>query len=451
MTSIFRFDKTAGDVPMVNVQGYPSSYYVDSANDKKDYPELQGEVSCDVCIIGAGYTGLSAALHLAEQGYSVTLLEAEKIAWGASGRNGGQVCQGHNMSHADMVPKVGREVADALWQMSIEAVDLVKDLISTHAIECDLKQGVLHVASKARHAKDMQAAINYKQTVLGYGAIDYLTPDKVAEMLGTERFHGGEYWKDAVHLHPLNYALGLAAAAAKAGVAIYENSRVTDYQAGQKTAGKSSKQVQVNTAKGRVKAHYLLLACNGYLGKLEPRIASKIMPINNYILATEPLSDEMCQTLNPYDVAVADSRFVINYFKLSADKRLLWGGGENYSAKFPADIGAFVRPHMLAVYPQLKEVKIDYGWGGTLAITLNRMPCFARLEDNVFVAQGYSGHGIAMATLGGKLMAQAISGSAEKFDMFAKVPSPNFPGGTLLRWPGLVAGMLYYSLRDRLW
>ncbi|MBB1487882.1 NAD(P)/FAD-dependent oxidoreductase [Oceanospirillum sediminis] len=425
----------------MSLKGYEASYYAASANAKRDYPELQEEIHTDICVIGAGYTGLSAALHLAEKGYSVSLLDAEKVGWGASGRNGGQVCQGHNMDHAEMIRKVGREQADMLWQMSLESVDLVKDLIARHQIQCDLKQGVLHVAAKPGHNDEFKESVEYKHEVLGYQDIQYIEPSDVAAMLGTDRYSAGEYWTQGAHLHPLNYALGLAEAAEKAGVRIYENSRVEHYRAG--------KNACVVTRKGRVKAEYILLACNGYLGKLEPRVAGKIMPINNFILATEPLSEDLCRHINRDDVAVADSRFVINYFKLSGDNRLLWGGGENYTSRFPKDIPAFVRKYMLEFYPELKDLRIDYGWGGTLAITMNRMPLFDRIEDNVFVAQGYSGHGVALATLGGKLMAEAVSGSAERFDVFASMPTPSFPGGTLLRWPGLVAGMLYYSARDR--
>ncbi|WP_432473032.1 NAD(P)/FAD-dependent oxidoreductase [Amphritea sp. HPY] len=424
------------------LNGYESSYYTDSANSKAEYPALQGEEVADVCVIGAGYTGLSAALHLAEKGYSVALLESEKVGWGASGRNGGQVAPGHNMSHQDLIGKVGRQAADSLWNMSLESVDLVKELITRHQIQCDLKQGILHVAAKPGHVAEMRETVAYKQDVLGYDKIEFVPDAEVQAMLGTERYFGGEYWKEGAHLHPLNYVLGLAEAAVKAGVRIFENSRVTEYSTG--------KNAQVQTAAGIVKAKFILLACNGYLGKLEPRVAGKIMPINNFILATEPLPEELCRRINRDDVAVADSKFVINYFKLSGDNRLLWGGGENYSSKFPADIGSFVRKYMLDFYPELKDLRLDYGWGGTLAITLNRMPHFDRVDDNLFVAQGYSGHGVALATLGGKLMAEAISGTAEKFDTFAKVPTPTFPGGTLLRYPGLVAGMLYYSIRDRL-
>ena len=425
----------------MSLKGYESSYYVSTANKKTEYPRLEGENESDICIIGAGYTGLSAALHLAEKGYSVSLLEAEKVGWGASGRNGGQVCQDHNMSHEELTKKVGRAAADSLWKMSVESVDLVKDLIQKHQIDCDLKSGVMSVALKPAYAKDMMEDVTYLNKELNYDAVHFVDKNEVRNMLGSDKYYSGKYWTEAAHLHPLNYALGLANAAQKAGVNIYEKSRVTSYQTGKKS--------EVKTSQGLVKAKYILLACNGYLGKLEPRVAGKIMPINNFILATEPLSEELCRKINRDDIAVADSKFVVNYFRMSADNRMLWGGGENYTSKFPKDIRGFVSRYMFEFYPELKDKKIDYGWGGTLAITLNRMPHFDRIEENLFVAQGYSGHGVALATLGGKLMAEAVSGSIEKFDVFAKVPTPTFPGGTLLRWPGLVAGMLYYAMRDR--
>jgi gamma-glutamylputrescine oxidase len=421
--------------------GYEASYYAETANHKADFPTLEGEETVDVCVIGAGYTGLSSALHLAEKGYTVTILEAMKVGWGASGRNGGQVAPDHNISHDELTVKVGKESADSLWGMSLESVDLVKNLIKKHNIDCGLKSGILHVAAKKSHMDEIKEAVEYKQSVLNYQHVKHVSQDEVVAMLGTDKYFNGEYLTDAAHLHPLNYALGLAEAAVKAGVKIYEHSRVINYKGGLGA--------QVTTDKGVVKAKYILLACNGYLGKLAPKVAGKIMPINNFILATEPLSDELCSKINRDDVAVADSKFVINYFRMSQDNRLLWGGGENYSSKFPADIGQFVKKYMLEFYPELKDVKIDYGWGGTLAITMNRMPHFDRVEENVFVAQGYSGHGVALATFGGKLMAEAISGSAEKFDVFKNVPTPTFPGGTLLRYPGLVAGMLYYAMRDR--
>ncbi len=428
------------------VKGYESSFYVDSANDKAEYPALEGEQSADVCIIGGGFTGLSAALHLAEKGYDVVLLEAEKVGWGASGRNGGQLNAGHNMDSDELIAKVGSDDARALWEMSLESVELVKSLIDRHQIQCDLKLGVLHAAAKACVNDEYQRSIEQIKKRYDYDGVRFVPEHEMRQMLGTDRYFAGELWQDGAHLHPLNYALGLAKAASAAGARLFENSRVSGYDTG---AGIDQK-ADVRSLKGGVKAKFVMLACNGYLGKLEPKVAGKIMPINNFILATEPLSESRARQLIRDDVAVADSRFVINYFRLSADNRLLWGGGENYSSRFPADIKGFVRKTMLAIYPQLSDVRIDYGWGGTLAITMNRMPHFERIDGNLFVAQGYSGHGVALATLGGKLMAEAIAGTAEKFDLFARVPTASFPGGTLLRWPGLVAGMLYYSLRDRL-
>ena len=420
---------------------YPTSYYASTANRQLEFPQLEGDVQADVCVIGAGYTGLSAALHLAEAGYKVCVLEAEKVGWGASGRNGGQVAQGQRLGHDELVKKMGKDAADMLWNLSLDSVDLVKDLIKKHQIECDLKSGVLDVAAKASHMDDMKEEYEYFTEKLNYEHVKYVDKDEVQDMLGTDKYYNGYVLTDAAHLHPLNYALGLADAASKAGAQIFENSRVTSYKGGNGA--------QVTTENGVVNAKYILMACNGYLENLAPKVAGKIMPINNFILATEPLSEELCRKINRDDVAVADTKFVINYFKLSGDNRLLWGGGENYTRAFPKDIPNFVRKYMLEFYPELKDVKIDYGWGGTLAITLNRMPHFDRVEENVFVAQGYSGHGVAMATLGGKVMADAIRGSAEHFDLFQSVPTPTFPGGTLLRWPGLVAGMLYYSMRDR--
>jgi gamma-glutamylputrescine oxidase len=244
------------------------------------------------------------------------------------------------------------------------------------------------------------------------------------------------------HLHPLNYALGLARAALALGATIHEGSRVLSYDEGSR--------VLVRTNRGEVRARYLVVACNGYLEKLEPRAAGRIMPINNYMLATEPLAEELARRLIRDDTSMSDSRFVINYWKLSADNRLLFGGGESYSRRFPADIKGFVRKYMLRIYPELADTRIDYGWGGTLAITLKRMPDFGRLSANTFYAHGYSGHGVPTATLAGKLLAEVISGTAERFDVMAGVPASQFPGGTMLRWPGLVAGMLFYSLRDRI-
>lgn len=423
-------------------QPHPQSYYAATANVSIPVQVLEGEVSADVCIIGGGYTGVSSALHLAERGYKVVLLEANKLGWGASGRNGGHVGTGQRKEQEDLEQMVGLETAKVLWQLGLEAVETVESIITRHQIDCDLKQGILHLACKAREVNGFQSGVEHLQRVYGYGQAQFLDRAAVAKEVGSDKYHAGYLDLGSRHLHPLNYLLGMANAAAAQGVQIFQDSPVIDYQKGDR--------VRVQTESGQVLANHLIFATNGYLAGLEPKLASKIMPINNFVLATEPLSDDLARELITHDYGLQDSLFVINYWKLSGDNRLLFGGGENYTSKFPADIKAFVRKYMLRVYPQLANTRIDYGWGGTLAITLNRLPCFGKLDGNIFYAQGFSGHGVPTATLAGKLLAEAVAGTAERFDVMASLPKPGFPGGTLLRWPGLVAGMLFYSLLDRL-
>ncbi|MGL6162401.1 NAD(P)/FAD-dependent oxidoreductase [Microbulbifer sp.] len=422
--------------------GHTDSYYAASANRAPVYPALEGTVEADVCVIGAGYTGLSSALHLTERGYKVVVLEAERVAWGASGRNGGHVGVGQRRGQEDLEKMLGRHTAKCLWDMSVEAVQLVEALIHRHEIRCDLKRGIMHLAAKRSHNEHLKEEVELLRERYGYGQIRYADEEEVRSLVGSERYFGAQVDSGSLHLHPLNFALGLADAAAAAGVQFYEHSRVTRYRGGSPCI--------VETSKGRVQAGNVVLACNGYLGKLEPRMAGKIMPINNFVLATEPLSESLAKELIANDYALQDTLFVIDYWKLSGDNRLIFGGGENYSSRFPQDIRSFVREYMLRVYPQLADTQIDFGWGGTLAITLNRMPHLGRLESNVFYSQGYSGHGVPTATLAGKLIAEVISGTEERFDVLAQIPTPTFPGGTLLRWPALVAGMLYYSLKDKL-
>jgi gamma-glutamylputrescine oxidase len=422
--------------------GHIDSWYAASASLALDFPRLQGEIKVDVCIVGGGYTGLSAALHLRERGYSVVLLEAEKVGWGASGRNGGHVGVGQRPDQETLEGMVGMEQARKLWQLGLEAVDTVCELIERHNIDCELKRGNLHVAAREKHVDEMKSYCEKLQRDYDYQDCRYVDRSELEQMTSSRRYFAGELDTRARHLHPLNYALGLAQAASKSGVQIFEGSRVKRYQQGQR--------VEVTTELGSVDAEYLVLACNGYLENLSKPAARKIMPINNYVIATEPLPEATARSLIRDDTSMSDSLFVINYWKLSADNRLLFGGGENYSRRFPSDIKGFVRKYMLQTYPELEQTRIDYGWGGTLAITMNRMPAFGRLQGNVLYAQGYSGHGVPIATLAGKLLAEAVSGTAERFDIMASVPSPSFPGGTLLRWPGLVAGMMWYALKDKL-
>ena len=416
------------------------SYYDATANTRVAHPSLQSHERADICIIGAGYTGLSSALHLAQRGYKVIMLEAESVAFGASGRNGGHVGIGQRADQADLEDKLGHDAASVLWDMGLEAVDTVKALISDHDIKCDLKHGDMHLAHKTRLCDGLKEEVEFLADRYNFTDMEYIPQERLSEFVGSDGFYAGIWDKASCHLHPLNYALGLADAAVKAGVTIYEHSRVLSY---------GGAPLVIKTGEGQVTATEIILACNGYIEKLEPKINGYIMPINNFVLATEPLSDELANAIIPKDTSMADSRFVINYWKLSADNRLVFGGGENYRRGFPKDIKNFVRKYMLQIYPQLASTKIDYGWGGTLAITMNRLPHFGRVEDNIWHMQGYSGHGVPTATFAGKLVAEAISGKLERFDVMAQLPTHKFPGGTLLRWPGMVSAMLYYSLRDR--
>ncbi|WP_282605548.1 FAD-binding oxidoreductase [Pelagibius sp. Alg239-R121] len=423
-------------------EAHTNSYYAATAKRQSDYPALREDASCDVCVIGGGYSGLSSALHLAERGYDVMLLEANRIGWGASGRNGGQVGSGQRQEQDVVEEMVGKADAQRLWDLAEESKAVVKSRIAKHSIDCDLKPGILHAACKPGDASEFPSYVDKLAHDYNYPHLRAVPKAEIREMLGTTRYHGGILDSDSAHLHPLNYALGLAQAADEAGARLFEGARVTAFQDGSKC------RIECNGYS--VNANHVVLACNGYLDKLEPRMAGKIMPINNFILATEPLGEVRAREIIRDDVAVADTKFVIDYYRLSADGRLLFGGGENYSRHFPKDIAGFVRKYMLRVYPQLETARIDYAWGGTLAITLNRMPDFGRLSPNVYYAQGFSGHGVAMASLAGKVIAEAVAGTAERFDVFERIPTRRFPGGTLLRWPGLVLGMMYYALRDKL-
>lgn len=424
---------TANDRP----GAYPASWYAAATPPLAPFPPLAGDAEADVCVVGGGYTGLSAALHLAEAGLDVVLLEAQRVGWGASGRNGGQVGSGQRRDQDWLEARFGRDAARRLWDLAEEAKALVRGLVARHAIACDLRPGVIHAARRADEVPHYAAEAEKLARDYGYAAVEPLDRAGIAARIGSDAFHGGLLDRGAMHLNPLAYALGLARAAAATGVRIHEGSRV-------ETVGPP-----LRTAAGRVRARFVLVAGNGYLGGLVPAVARRVMPINNFVVATAPLGDAAARLL-PFDEAVADSLFVVNYFRLSADRRLLFGGGESYGYRFPRDIAAVVRPRMAAIFPELATTPIDHAWGGTLAITVNRLPAFQRLAPTVFSAGGYSGHGVALATLAGKLMAEAVQGTASRFDLFADLPQPAFPGGGALRWPLLVLAMTWHALRDRL-
>lgn len=419
---------------------YPASYYAATAAPLERFPALRGERRADICIIGGGYTGLSAALHLAEAGYDVVLLEAHRVGFGASGRNGGQVGSGQRQEQDWLERAYGRETARKLWDLGEDAKALVRGLIERHAMPVTFHPGVAHACWSEAEVRHSHAYAEKLARDYDYDQIEPLDRTTIRALIGSKAYRGGDIDRGAGHLHPLNFAIGLAQAAARAGAHLFERSEVHHIRHGVKPV--------VSTASGKVTCDQLILACNGYLGGLEPRVAARVMPINNFILATEPLGDQAQEILSE-PVAVADTKFVVNYWRLSEDNRLLFGGGESYGYRFP-DVVRTVSKPMLEVYPQLRDARIDYAWGGTLAITMNRMPCLTRPAANVLSASGYSGHGVAMATLAGKLMALAVDGQAKSFDLMAALPQPRFPGGAALRWPLLVTAMTWYSLRDRL-
>lgn len=427
-------------------RGFEDSWYYATAHEHTPHPPLAGAARADVCIVGAGYTGLSAAIELSARGYRVIVLEAHRVGAGASGRNGGVLGMGQRRDQDELEAWLGRDLARRLWQIAADANDLVRSRIARYDIACDLVDGELHAAHRPRHRAAYHAYAEFLAREYDYAHIRPVDREEMTQLLGTDVYHGGYLDRRAGHLHPLNLALGLARAARAEGAVIHEHTPVRAWRGG----ARAGEPVVVHTATGDVQADYLILACNGYLGELAPTLAPWQMPINNFILATAPLDTARARRINRDNLAVVDSRFVVNYFHLTPDRRLIFGGGENYSARFPCDLKAFVRRHLLAVYPDLHDVAIDYAWGGTLAITMRRMPHFGRDGHGVWWAQGYSGHGIAMANMGGKLVAEAIMGDAERFDIMARLPHVRFPGGTLLRWPALVAGMLYYALLDRL-
>lgn len=419
---------------------YPASYYAATATPAQRQPALVGAQRADVGIVGGGYTGLSAALHLAERGYSVALLDAHRVGFGASGRNGGQVGSGQRLDQDDLERRAGNTAARALWDMAEAAKALTAGLIARHAMPVTLHPGVAHACETPTALRHARAGAEKLARDYGYTQIEVLDRDAFRAVVGSDSFHGGAIDHGAGHLHPLNFAIGLAQAAVAAGARIHEMSEVLDLIPGPKPV--------LRTAQGTLTCDHVILAGNGYLGNLVPKVAARVMPINNFIIATEPLGDKAASVLSR-NIAVADSKFVVNYWRLSDDNRLLFGGGESYGYRFP-DIQRTVTPAMLRIYPQLRDTRIDYAWGGTLAITMNRMPAWMRLAPNILAASSCSGHGVALSTLSGQVLAETVAGTAERFDLIANLPQAAFPGGAAMRWPLLVLAMTWYGLRDRL-
>ncbi|MEP3786814.1 FAD-binding oxidoreductase [Ascidiaceihabitans sp.] len=419
---------------------YPDSWYAATTTPLQPFAPLKGSATADVCVVGAGYTGLSTALHLAQAGRDVVLIDAQRVGFGASGRNGGQLGTGQRVDQKGLETLVGRDDAQHLWGMGLDAVALCLDLIKEHSVDAHVKQGVAWSGSSQADVDDLHRYADHMDTRYAY-SLERFDAQGFAQICPSPDYRGGILDMGSYHLHPLAFALGLARACVAAGVRIFEGTHAQSIE--------HSAPATVHTDAGRITASHVVLAGNGYLEDLDRKVASRVMPINNFIAATAPLGDEAVRVL-ARDVAVADSRFVVNYFRLSHDRRLLFGGGESYGYRFPKDIAAKVRGPMTQVFPHLKDIPIDYAWGGTLAITMKRLPFLYRAAPNVLSAGGYSGHGLGNAVQAGQLMAQAIEGQTDGFDAMAAIPSTPFPGGGAMRTPLLALAMSWYALRDRL-
>lgn len=418
------------------------SWYAASAKNMRDRPSAKGALHCDVVVVGAGFTGLSASLHLAERGYDVILIDAHRVGWGASGRNGGQLCTGQRREQEFFERHSGMATAQKIWDIAEQAKKLVRDLIKRYDIPCDYRSGIIHAAYRRRLVDSYRKQAEKLQESYNYQDIRFINQAEIRQKIASDRYYGGTLDEGAGHLHPLNFALGLAKAAEEKGVRIYEKTELLSFNDGDP--------ICLKTEEADIKSRFMILACNGYLGNLEPRLARYILPINNFIIATAPMTEKQSEALIKDQCAVSDSLNIINYYRFSADHRLLFGGGESFRYRFPSDIRAVVTKPMVNIFPQLKDVKIEYAWGGTLAITFQRTPIYKRVSGNIMSAGGYCGQGVALGTFSGAVMAEAISGIATRFDIMRSLPQHRFPGGNIFRHPLMALGLLWYALKDRI-
>ena len=422
----------------------PRSYYAASSPESAlpPRPALDGDCRVDVAVVGAGVAGCSAALHFARQGYDVAVLEAHRVGFGASGRSGGQLIFGLAVGQKSLIAQVGRENAQRLFAMSVEALDLTQSLIRDHGIECDYRPNHVHVATKPRHLEELRAWEQELHDEYDYRSVRLLDRAELAEHVRSERYLGGLIDSRSGLLHPLKYTQGLARASEAARARIFEQTTALDFAEGG--------EVTVHTERGKVRCRHLVLCANAYIGMLSPRLARRILGVGTYIIATRPMAEARARALLPSDAAIADLNWILDYFRLSADRRLLFGGRVSYSALQPPRLAESMHRRLARIFPQAADLEVEYAWGGYLDITMSRAPDFGRLAPNIFYLQGFSGHGMSLTALAGKLVAEAVSGTAERFDVFARLPHRDFPGGVLLRRPSLVLAMLYYRVKDLL-
>lgn len=425
----------------MSATSHTASYYAASANPAPARPPLIGSHDTDVCVIGAGYTGISTALFLLEQGFKVRVLEAARVGFGASGRNGGQIVNSYSRDLDVIERTLGAEQARLLGDMAFEGGRIIRERVAKYHIKCDLKDGGVFAAFTPKHLKQLE-----KQKALweGYGhtQLELLDTRRMRETVRSDLYVGGMLDMSGGHVHPLNLVLGEAAAVESLGGIIHEQSEVIRVDQGANPV--------VHTAQGQVNARFVVVAGNAYLGNLIPALAAKSMPCGTQVMATEPLGDELASTLLPQDYCVEDVSYLLDYYRLSADKRLIFGGGVVYGARDPANVEAMLRPNLLKTFPQLKNIRIDYAWTGNFLLTLSRLPQVGRLGDNIYYSQGCSGHGVTYTHLAGKIIAEALSGQAKRFDAFAGLPHYPFPGGRLFQVPFTAVGAWYYQIRDKL-
>lgn len=418
-----------------------SSYYAASANQHPAWPQLDENIQCDVCVVGGGYTGLSSALFLVEAGFDVVLLEASQIGFGASGRNGGQIVNSYSRDIDVIESRYGQDTARMLGSMMFEGADIIRSRIKQYNIYCDFCQGGMFAALNTRQMAALKAQKAGWERY-GHQHLELLDTKQIRRQVDTESYVGGLLDHKGGHLHPLNLALGEAKSIRQLGGRIFEQSAVLDIHHGDPAT--------VITAKGKVKANFVVMAGNAYLGNLEPKLAAKAMPCGSQVITTEPLSEEQASRLIPNNYCVEDCNYLLDYFRLTADRRLIYGGGVVYGARDPDDIERLVMPKLWKTFPQLKGVKVDYRWSGHFLLTLSRLPQFGRLEPNIYYMQGYSGHGVTCTHLAGKLLSEILTGQAERFDAFANLPHLPFFGGRRFQVPFSAMGAVYYSLRDKL-
>jgi glycine/D-amino acid oxidase-like deaminating enzyme len=411
------------------------SYYAASVNWQTDYPQLEGDLNVDVVIVGAGFSGVATAVELCERGYKVALVESNRIGWGATGRNGGQIIGGYGSDPSAFSSSIGSEGVKIVESMGSECVQIIKERIEKYNIDCDLKWGYCEVGLKKRHLK------SYREWAAEDSAIQILDQNEIKEYVNSDLYLGGYYREDWGHIQPLNLCIGEAKAAEVMGAKIFEQTQITRITYGENPA--------VHTDKGSIKANHVILCGNAYMGNLVPYLDARVLPATSCIIATEPLSDEQLQQTMVRDVAVCDSRAALDYYRLSADKRLLFGGLSNYTGLEPSNVQAVMHAKMTKVFPSLKNTRIDYSWSGSMGISVRRMPQIGRIKNsNVLYISGYSGHGVAPTHMTGRILAEAVDGDTHRFDIMNKMFHLPWPGGKLLRRPAMAVGMMWYKMLD---